>query len=1082
MNQLFRYLFPVFLFLSSSACAQGIHQLWGVTTNYGFLGKGMIFRTNYNGQALSVEHAFDDARPGTNGCDELTEYNGEMFATVFQGGTGSNSHTLMKWNPVTNVYTALHYFDYAAFIPTGRIYVFNGKIYGLTMDGGKGNAGVIYEYDLATHVFTIKKELGQLLTASFASGAAFSFFDNKFYGVVKNSTATDEAVFFEWDPLTNNFTKTLAVSGSGSPSPYQAMAMYNNKLYGGASPTNGGNGSIFEWDLAANKYTIKKNFPGGNQGYLPLSEFVLKDNKFYGVLAQGGANSAGVIFEWDPATNTYTKKIDLPAGTNDAFNYAPMTLFNGKFYATGVGGPNGKGYIYEWDNATNAFTIRFDFAGQPGTSPQTRLVMLNGLFYSSTYRGGKFEGGIMFEWEPVSGAFAKKFDFNESNGHAALNSLTLRNGKLYGMTSLGGSENLGVLFEYDPATHAYKRLHNFDGANGANPEGNLTARNGKFYGMTKKGGANDAGILFEWDVDNNIFTRKFDLGGLNGAMPSGDLALKDGKLYGMTASGGANDYGVIFEWEPDANVFTKRKDLSEPEGGHPYGSLTLKSGKFYGMTSEGGSSHQGVLFEWDPATGDYSIRQNLDASKGRKPYGSLTLDGDLFYGVTSAGGSQDMGVAFQWDPLANTFTKKADITSYGIGQIPKSSPIVSYGRVYFTTTMGGAGFAGAISEWDLKNGLLQSATSFSRATGQEPVYTSLTKVPAEIAPGTPGSCQSLPYVAAGPENAQIWLPVTDINGNAVAEILPNGNDLNGIFPSIYVHNGAVRQDKQGQFYLDRQFTIKAGKPDAAPGTQCDVRFYIQQSELDALMAAHNAVPGNTAINGIGDVGVFKSKASECNKDFTTPAHPIPSSVEAYMGGYVFTFSVASFSTFYIAPKNINVLPVKLVDFEAMRSENSAVLSWQTVEETDFSHFEIQRSNDAQHFTALGRLEPLATSATKHYTYMDTQLAALSGTHAYYRLKMIDIDSSYAYSRIAQLQLDGLAAPLYPNPARQSLQVNLPWQSPTTWQIVDTKGNALVSGKAGTGKFEVDVQRLQPGYYILQATSGALCDGLKFVKD
>lgn len=144
MNQLFRYLFPVFLFLSSSACAQGIHQLWGVTTNYGFLGKGTIFRTNYNGQALSVEHAFDDARPGTNGCDELTEYNGEMFATVFQGGTGSNSHTLMKWNPVTNVYTALHYFDYAAFIPTGRIYVFNGKIYGLTMDGGKGNAGVIY--------------------------------------------------------------------------------------------------------------------------------------------------------------------------------------------------------------------------------------------------------------------------------------------------------------------------------------------------------------------------------------------------------------------------------------------------------------------------------------------------------------------------------------------------------------------------------------------------------------------------------------------------------------------------------------------------------------------------------------------------------------------------------------------------------------------------------------------------------------------------------------------------------------------------------------------------------------------------
>lgn len=1084
MQYYFRNLLTALLLgiLSTGASAQGIHQLWGMTTTYGPLGKGAIFRTNFNGQVISAEHPFDDARPGTNGCNELTEYNGEFFATAFVGGFGNVPQALMKWNPSTNIYTVLHRFEETEAIPNGRIYVFDNKIYGVTSDGGTADAGVIYEYDLATNVFTIKKNLSELLAISTVQGAGFCFYNNKFYGVAKNAFDTDNAVFFEWEPLTNTFTKTLAVSGSGSPSPYAAMTMYDNKLYGAASPTSGGNGSIFEWDLSTNKYTTKKSFAGGVQGYLPFSELVLKDNKFYSILAKGGANNSGVIFEWDPATNVYTKKIDLPVGTNDAFNAAPLTLFNGKFYATGVGGPNGKGYIYEWDNVTNTFTIRFDFAGQSGTSPQTRLVMQNGMFYSSTYRGGKFDGGIMFEWEPVSGAFAKKFDFNESNGHGALNSVTLLNGKLYGMTSLGGSEDMGVLFEYDPALRVYKRMQDLDATKGGNPEGNLTERNGKLYGMTKTGGANNAGTLFEWDVANNVFNKKFNLGGLDGAKPSGSLTLKDGKLYGMTTFGGTNDQGVIFEWEPDANIFTKRKDLSASDGGHPYGHLSLKDDKFYGMTSEGGTALAGVLFEWEPSSGNYVIKQNFDASKGTKPYGGLALDNGLFYGVTSAGGAQDLGVVFQWDPLTNTFPLKKDIPANYLGYAAKSTPVVSYGRVYYVTTMGGAAFAGSIAEWRPDLGTLQGATDFTIDTGQDPIYTSLVKVPAGISPGTAGFCQSLPFVGASSGNSQTWLPITDMGGNAVAEIMPNGNNLGGIFPSVYVHNGPVRRDKSDQFYLNRNLTINANNPNAASGTQFDVRFYIKQEEFDALMAANNAEPGNTPITGINDVGVFKSTANACNANFTAPAYPVASSVEPYTGGYVFTFSVTSFSSFYIAAKNITVLPVKLVDFKVRREENSAVLSWKTGEETHFSHFEIQRSVNGKNFSPIGTVKGGTGGSGGEYTFTDPGLQTVRGTHAYYRLKMIDTDESFAYSTIVELPLNGAAAAVYPNPAGKSVQVNLGWKTPTTWQIIDKNGNQVTSGKAGSGTFEVDVRQLRSGYYILKATSNSLNASYKLLKE
>jgi hypothetical protein len=66
-------------------------------------------------------------------------------------------------------------------------------------------------------------------------------------------------------------------------------------------------------------------------GSNPCSDLVLYNGKFYSTASRGGRNDAGVIFEWDPLTNIYTKKIDLSIadGSNPA---SSLTLFNGKFY------------------------------------------------------------------------------------------------------------------------------------------------------------------------------------------------------------------------------------------------------------------------------------------------------------------------------------------------------------------------------------------------------------------------------------------------------------------------------------------------------------------------------------------------------------------------------------------------------------------------------------------------------------------------------------------------------------------------------------------------------------------------------
>src|SRR5690606_26627236 len=90
-------------------------------------------------------------------------------------------------------------------------------------------------------------------------------------------------------------------------------------------------------------------------GANPSGSLTLKDGKFYGMTPTGGADGKGVIFEWDPVSNVYTKKIELSDATGSG-PYGSLTLKDGKFYGkTNSGGTNGGGTLFEWNPQTNVY-------------------------------------------------------------------------------------------------------------------------------------------------------------------------------------------------------------------------------------------------------------------------------------------------------------------------------------------------------------------------------------------------------------------------------------------------------------------------------------------------------------------------------------------------------------------------------------------------------------------------------------------------------------------------------------------------------------------------------------------------------
>ncbi|WP_353718329.1 SdrD B-like domain-containing protein [Dyadobacter sp. 676] len=157
------------------------------------------------------------------------------------------------------------------------------------------------------------------------------------------------------------------------------------------------------------------------------------------------------------------------------------------------------------------------------------------------------------------------------------------------------------------------------------------------------------------------------------------------------------------------------------------------------------------------------------------------------------------------------------------------------------------------------------------------------------------------------------------------------------------------------------------------------------------------------------------------------------------------------------------LPVKLVSFSARREQGQVQLDWQTAEETNSSHFIIERSSNGKDFSPIGRVKAAGESSVRNmYSYSD--LSATAGSN-FYRLKMVDLDETYAYSRIVVVKLDSRAASLYPNPAIDEVSVADAGDSSVTKVQFFNPGSQLVLESSQNQN--INVSGIPAGTYLVR---------------
>ncbi len=720
------FFFFAFISIQSNVLAQNPDLLYGVTPYGGNDGAGVIFHIDKTTALQTVDYSFPILVPGNGPAGNLTYGgNGKFYGMTSAGGDYSMG-IIFEWDSATNIISKK--FDFGSTnggLPFGSLTFYNNKLYGMTSQGG------IFEWDPATNIFTKKIDLNTLIGSN--PYGSLVLYAGKFYGMTSYGGINGMGVIFEWDPASNIYTKKIDFDFYTTGNrPRGSLTFFNGKFYG--MTQNGGatsDGVIFEWDPLTNIYIKKMDFDS-YLGSNPSGSLTLKDGKLYGMTATGGLYDYGVIFEWDPLTNVFIKKIDFDGISKGKSPIGDLTLHNGDFYGlTCYGGSFDNGVLFKWVMATNSFSKLSEFDGESqGSNPWGSVLAHYGKLYGMTFTGGKVNVGVLFEWDTASNNLTKKADFSMSEfGSMVYGSLTMNNGKFYGMTYEGGTNGKGVIFEWNPLTSNFLKKAEFNGTgNGANPFGSLMVANGKFYGMTYAGGEFNQGVIFEWDPTTNFIIKRIDFpGASHGSNPYGSLTFNNGLFYGMTSKGGAYDNGVIFEWNPVTNVFNKKVDFNATTtGSNPHSELCMFNGKFYGMTRSGGVNNVGVIFEWDPVSNNFSKKIDFSTyPKGANPGGSLTMLNGKFYGSTYYGGSQNKGVIFEWDPSTNLFIKRIDL-NWENGAHPKGSLTLNNGK-FFGLTEQGANFAvGVIFEWEPSavNTYLK-LSEFNVINGSWPKYTKL---------------------------------------------------------------------------------------------------------------------------------------------------------------------------------------------------------------------------------------------------------------------------------------------------------------------------------------------------------------------
>jgi len=421
--------------------------------------------------------------------------------------------------------------------------------------------------------------------------------------------------------------------------------------------------TLFAVNLSAQTLSVLHTFgattggPSGgganSDGATPNDGLLLSGHTLYGVAAQGGTNSAGVVFSLSLTGTTFTV---LHA-------FGPM------------------GFL---DEAAGNFTV----TNADGVYPSGVLALSGNTLFGHCSRGGRNGNGTVFSVTTSGTNFTVLHTFsllvtnalsstpNVNNDGAWPTALILASNVLYGTAAIGGTNGSGTVFALS-TNGGFTLLHSFtsaylvNGLDGGDPDGGLWISNNVLYGTTLGGGANGSGVVYAMTNNGGWFSTIYAFPAASyldnyinstGAEPAGRVILSGNSLYGSAGVGGTNGDGTLFAIANLTNfallhtfsayAANAQQYYTNADGAGPHDNFLLSGGTLYGTTSFAGAGGQGTIFSIGANGADFSTLYTFTPlvastnADGGSPNGNLIMSGNALYGTAFYGGTNGNGTIF----------------------------------------------------------------------------------------------------------------------------------------------------------------------------------------------------------------------------------------------------------------------------------------------------------------------------------------------------------------------------------------------------------------------------------------------------
>ena len=172
-----------------------------------------------------------------------------------------------------------------------------------------------------------------------------------------------------------------------------------------------------------------------------------------------------------------------------------------------------------------------------------------------------------------------------------------------------------------------------------------------------------------------------------------------------------------------------------------------------------------------------------------------------------------------------------------------------------------------------------------------------------------------------------------------------------------------------------------------------------------------------------------------------------------------------------------ILPIKLESITATPKDCTTELIWAIAQETNANKYEVERSKNGNQFEKVGERIAVYNNASGTYGFNDK--APIAGV-SYYRLKMIENDGTYTYSKIVTAKSTCVAGEksiaLYPNPVVNktvNVKVNSLFGGTVTLNFISLTGQIIKKEKIilnfGDTQKAIKLNEITKGIYLVRVT-------------